>query len=177
MTYQEYEKNGSRELAAMIERNSRKPMTVLQQGESHLSFNDEEYGYDYCENHCPLQEMYFDSITPPECSGDCRNWERHVSKGRRAVYGADLLVDEILQHGYQVLEISGINEPFQIDNSRRYADMCWETAYDCEKGICAKCKYYGSEKCPEDILNADCPKHGDAWAIERIAEVVNEVII
>ena len=34
----------------------------------------------------------------------------------------------------------------------------------------------GKETCPEDILSGECPRSGKAWAIERIADAVNEVI-
>ena len=173
MTYTEYQAIGCSELAEMIRRNSRKPMAELLRERVHLHFHEDEYGDKYCENRCPFQDEEYRW----ECLGDCREWEEHVRDGQRKVYGADLLIGEILRNGYQALGVNGINKPFRIDDScRAYANMYWETAYEPDSGICAECEYYGNTECPEDILSAECPKSGDAWAVEHVAVAVDKML-
>lgn len=159
-------------LRELIKRNSRKPMFELLKEGAYLSFNEDSYSRSYCENHCPYQYVEYRW----DCEGNCRNWEDSLKDGQREVYGADILIGEVLRNGYQVLGISGINEPLMSDSSRPYADLYWDDAYNGEEGICAKCQYYGSAKCPEDILSEKCLRHEDVWAIENITEAVNEVL-
>ena len=161
-------------LSELIERNSRKPLAELLKYGAHLSFNEERYGDDYCENHCPLEELRYEGIRV-ECPGGCSKYEDHVRDGERKVCAGDLLISEVLLNGYESLEVDGINEPFTPDWNG-YAFVDWEDAYNSEKGLCAGCEKYGKETCPEYILSAECPRSGKAWAIERIAEAVNEVI-
>lgn len=156
----------------LIESNSRKPMVELLKEAAHLRFDDEKYASRYCEAHCP--HIYADYYW--ECPGGCRTWDDGMTEGHQTVYGADMLIGEILRNGYQVLEISGVNKPFRIDDSG-YTRMDWEKEYDRETGFCTSCEYYGKSECPEDILSAECPKSGDAWAIERITNAVNEVLV
>ncbi len=157
----------------LIEKNSRKPMIELLKEGAHLRFNDEKYASRYCESHCP--HRYADYHW--ECPGGCRTWDNGMSEGHQTVYGADMLIAEILRNGYESLGVIGINEPFKIDeNERDCANMYWEDAYESDCGICAGCKLFGKTECPEDILSAECPKSGDAWAVECITEAVNEVL-
>ena len=162
-------------LSELIERTSRKPLAELLAEKAHLLFSEESYGEAYCENHCPLEELRYEGIKA-ECPGGCREYEAHVKDGQRKVYAGDLLIGTVLRSGYESLGVSGINEVFSPDWDKGYAFVDWEDAYEREKGICAGCEKYGKETCPKDILSAECIRSGAAWAIERIAETVNEVI-
>ena len=161
-------------LSEQIERISRKPRAELLGEKAHLRFDEERYGYDYCENNCPLEELRYEGIRA-ECPGDCREWEQYVEEGQRKVCAADLLIGAVLRNGYQALGVEGVNEPFTPDWSG-YASMEWESAYDGDDGICQGCAKLGTAECPEDILSGECPRNGDAWAVERIACALNEVI-
>ena len=161
-------------LSKLIERNSGKPLAELLLEGAHLKFDEESYGEAYCENHCPLEELRYECICA-ECPGGCREWELHVKEGQRKVYAADLLIGIVLRNGYELLGVDGIQEPFQAD-WKGYAFVDWEDAYNSDKGLCAGCEKYGKETCPEDILSGECMRSGKAWAIERIAEALNEVI-
>ena len=96
--------------------------------------------------------------------------------GQRKVYGADMLIETVLHEGYQALEISGLDEPSKTEE-REYADMYWYEAYNSEEGICSGCKLLGKSECPEDILSAECIRIGNARAVERITDAVNEVLV
>ena len=161
-------------LSELIESKSHKPLAELLACGAHLSFNEERYGDDYCENHCPLEELRYEGIRA-ECPGGCSECEDHVKDGQRKVYAADLLIGTVLRSGYESLDVEGVNEPFTPDWNG-YAFVDWEDAYNSEKGLCAGCEKSGTKECPEDILSVECPRSGKAWAIERIAEAVNEVI-
>ncbi|MBQ3347463.1 MAG: hypothetical protein IJG39_10285 [Synergistaceae bacterium] len=161
-------------LSEQIERISRKPKAELLREKAHLSFDEERYGNDYCENNCPLEELRYEGICA-ECPGDCREWEWHIEDGQRKVYAADVLIGEVLRNGYQALGVEGANEPFTPDWSG-YAYVDWEDAYEGECGICGKCEKFGTSGCPEDILSAECVRSGDAWAVERIAAALNGVM-
>ncbi len=154
-------------LHELIESNSRKPMAELLKEGAHLIFDDERYAKTYCESHCP--HRYADYHW--ECPGGCKTWDEGMEDGKRIAYGADMLIGEILRGGYQSLGVKGINKPFKIDDSTRdYANMY------CEEAYCADCKKSGESECPEDILSAECPRSGDAWAVEHITEAVNDVL-
>ena len=172
MTYEEYVKSGCSELAEMIKRNSRKPKAELLREEAHLNFNDDNYGREYCENHCPLQELDYHE----ECPCGCRDWEYHVEDGRNLVYGADLLIGEILRKGYQALGVSGVNEPLSELNDTGHAWIDWENAYYGDNGFCAGCSLFDNPECPGDILSAECPRNNNAWAAEHVVEAVNEIL-
>ena len=94
-----------------------------------------------------------------------------MTEGHQIVYGADMLIGEVLRNGYESLGVSGINEPFRDWSNTDYT--YWE---DVDGRICEGCEYYGKTECPEDILSAECPRSGNAWAVERIASAVNEVL-
>ena len=47
-------------LSELIESKSRKPLAELLTEGAHLSFNEERYGDNYCENHCPLEELSYE---------------------------------------------------------------------------------------------------------------------
>ena len=162
-------------LLELIESNSRRPFVELLKEETHLKFDEECYGEDYCENNCPLEELRNDGILE-ECLGGCREYERHMEDGQRKVYAADHLIGTVMRNGYEFLGVRGITEPLQANIDRGYVYMDWEDAYNREEGLCAGCEKYGKETCPEDVLSADCARSGSACAIERIAEIVNEVI-
>ena len=87
-------------LSELIESKSRKPLTELLMEGAHLSFNEECYGDDYCENHCPLEELRYEGIRA-ECPGGCGKYEEHVRDGHRKVYAADLLIGTVLRSGYE----------------------------------------------------------------------------
>ncbi len=159
-------------LREIIMSNSRKPMVELLKERAHLKFNEDEYGHAYCEEHCP--HRYADYRW--ECSGGCRTWDEGMREGQRLVYGADMLIGTVLREGYQALGVKGINEPCKIEDGR-YAWYDFGDAYDGEKGICTGCKLFGKSECPEDILSAKCPNSGNTWAVERIANAVNEVLL
>ena len=154
-------------LQDLIKDNSRKPMVELLKEAAHLRFDDEEYASKYCEAHCP--HRYADYYW--ECPGGCRTWDYGMKEGTCTVYGAEMLIDEVLRNGYKALGISGINEPFRNWNNTDYA--YWE---DADGEICDGCEYCGKPECPEDILSAECPRSGDAWAVEHITDAVNEVL-
>ena len=156
----------------LIERNSRKPMSELMKSSAHLSFNEEDYGRSYCENSCPYRNAEYRW----DCGGDCRDCESCVKDGLKMIYGADMLIEAVMNEGYQTLGITGIDKPFRSESGRRYADLYWDDTYNGNEGICADCKYYGSEKCPEDILSEECLRHGDVWAVEHIAEAVSQYL-
>ena len=168
MTYAEYEAIGCRELAELIKRNSRRPMPELLKERAYLRFNEDRYGENYCENHCPFQEAEYRW----ECFGDCRKWEDHVKDGQRIVYGADMLIGEILRNGYKALGVESINEPFRDWSDTDY--VYWE---DADGEVCEGCEHCGKAECPEDILSAECPRSGDAWAIEHVAVAVEEMLL
>ena len=152
----------------LIEKNSRKSMVELQKAPAHLRFSDEEYASKYCEAHCP--HRYADYHW--ECPGGCKTWDNGMKDGTRTVYGAEMLIGEILRDGYHALGVRGINEPFTIEEGS-YAKSDWDKS---ENEICTKCEYYGKTECPEDMLSAECPRSGEAWAVERITYAVNEVL-
>ena len=152
----------------LITNNSHKPLAELLKAPAHLRFRDEEYASRYCEAHCPHRYADYNW----ECPGGCKTWDYGMKDGTLTVYGAEILIGEILRDGYHALGVKGINEPFTIEEGS-YAKYDWDNS---EKGICSKCEYYGKAECPEDILSAECPRSGDAWAVERITEAVNEVL-
>jgi len=94
-----------------------------------------------------------------------------MKEGTCKVYGAEMLIGEVLRNGYESLGVSGINEPFRDWSNTDYT--YWE---DADGEIYEGCEYCGKTECPEDILSAECPRSGDAWAVERIAYAVNEVL-
>lgn len=154
-------------LREIIESNSRKPMIELMKERAHLKFNEDEYGHAYCEEYCPhrYEDYYW------ECPGGCRTWDDGMTEGHQTVYGADMLIGDVLRNGYESLGVESINEPFKDWSNTNY--VYWE---DVDGRICEGCEYYGKTECPEDILSAECPRSGDAWAVERIAYAVNEVL-
>lgn len=162
-------------LTELIESSSRKPLSELLREGAHLKLDEERYGEEYCENHCPLEEQRYEGIEA-ECPGECDEWIRHMEAGYDKVYVADLLIGEVLRNGYETLGIAGINEPFMPDLNTGYAYMDWEEECNEAGVICVKCEKFGTANCPEDILSAECARSGDGWAIERIREAVNEVM-
>ena len=161
-------------LSELIESKSRKPLVELLKYGAHLRFNDELYWEDYCEAHCPVEELREKGIRA-KCPGGCIASETHVRDGERKVYAADMLISEVLLNGHESLCVEGVSEPF-TPSWNGYAFVDWEEGYNSDKGLCAGCEKYGTKECPEDILSAECPRSGEAWAIERIADAVNEVI-
>ncbi len=155
-------------LQDLIKDNSRKPMVELLKEASYLKFDDEKYASRYCEAHCPHRFADYHW----ECPGGCRTWDYGMKEGTCIVYGAEMLIGTVLREGYQALGVSGINEPFRKEEGS-YANYDFD---DIGNGICVKCQYYGKAECPEDILSAECPRSGNAWAVERIADAVNEVL-
>lgn len=156
-------------LSELIERNSRKPLAELLTEGAHLSFNEDRYMKDYCETRCPHANADYRW----ECPGGCKYSAEGLNDAQRKVYGADMLIGEILRKGYSSICVKGINEPIE-HNDGEYVLMTWSDAYERDKGICAGCKYYGKPECPEDILSAECVRNGEACAIERVTEAVND---
>ena len=159
-------------LRNLIERNSVNPMVELLKVKAYLSFDEEKYGNDYCERYCPNKYAEYEW----ECPGGCRTWDEGMRDGQRKVYGADMLIETVLREGYQVLGVSGLNEPSKTEE-REYADIYWDEAYNSEEGICAGCKLFGKSECLEDIFSTKCVRSGDAFAVERITDAVNEVLV
>ena len=151
----------------LIEKNSRKPMVELLKESAHLRFDDEKYASMYCEAHCPHRFADYHW----ECPGGCRTWDDGMTEGHQTVYGADMLIGDVLHNGYESLGVESINEPFSDWSNTNY--VYWE---DADGEICGGCEYCGKPECPENILSAECPRSGNAWAVERIAYAVNEVL-
>lgn len=155
-------------LQDLIEKNSRKPMVELLKESAHLRFDDERYASKYCEAHCPhLYEDYY-----WECPGGCRTWDNGMTEGHQTVYGADMLIGDVLRNGYESLGVESINEPFRDWSDTDY--VYWE---DADGEVCEGCEHCGKAECPEDILSAECPRSGDAWAIEHVAVAVEEMLL
>ena len=159
-------------LSELIERTSRRPLAELLTEGAHLKFSEDEYAKGYCDRNCPYEYAEYNW----ECPGGCREWDEGIKASQRKVYAGDLLIGEVLRKGYETLGVEGVNEPFTPDWDSGYAYTDWEDAYKEDEGICAECEYFNTSECPEDILSAECPRSGKAWAIERITEAVNEVI-
>ena len=47
---------------------------------------------------------------------------------------------------------------------------------DYGESFCSRCRLYGKDECPEDVLDETCARHETARAVESVISVLNELI-